>query len=56
MQALQYEADGYEKVSDFFSWTQEKLTDPLLIQIWDILLYQEFYADVHYQYMTLLEL
>ncbi len=56
VQALQYDHDGYSKVADFFPWTASKLTDKLLSSIWDILLYQEFCADINYQYMTLLEL
>lgn len=56
VQALQYKANGYEKVSDFFAWTANKLTDPLLCKIWDILCYSEFEADIFEQYFLLLEL
>ena len=56
VQALQYHADGYERVSDFFSWTDGKLSDPLLRKIWDILCYGEFEADIFEQYFLLLKL
>jgi hypothetical protein len=57
LQALHYFQLGhYDKIRDFFSWMKEKLSDPLLCKIWDILCYGEFDADIFEQYFLLLKL
>ena len=57
LQALHYFQLGhYDKIRDFFPWAEEKLSDPLLRKIWDILCYGEFEADIFEQYFLLLKL
>lgn len=56
VQALEYEKMWYDKVVDFYPDTQKKLTDPLLIKIFSILLKRK-YPNIPYfeQYLLLLE-
>lgn len=56
VQALHYARLGYENVHDFFPWAQEKLQDPLLVKIWNILIHRHFECDIFEQYFLLLEL
>ena len=55
VQALHYARLGYENVHDFFPWAQEKLQDPLLIKIWNILTRSCLDSDIFEQYFLLLE-
>lgn len=56
VQALVYERQHYD-VAEFFPYTFKKLRDPVLIQIYEILLEREFQTvDVYYQYYSLLRL
>lgn len=41
-QALEYERQGYKRMEEFYPWTLERLTDPLLIKICRILIKNEF--------------
>ena len=56
VQALYYWRLGYKRVQDFFPWTEEKLRDPLLVKIWNILIHSNFECDIFEQYFLLLEL
>lgn len=56
VQALEYEKMWFDKVVDFYPDTHKKLSDPLLIKVFAILLKRK-YPDVPYfeQYLLLLE-
>lgn len=56
VQALEYEKMWYDKVVDFYPDTHKKLSDPILIKIFTLLLKRK-YPDVAYfeQYLLLLE-
>jgi hypothetical protein len=56
VQALHYSRLGYEGVHDFFPWAQEKLQDPFLVKIWNILTHSQLKCDIFEQYFLLLEL
>lgn len=57
IQALEYEKEGYSSVTDFYPDTLQKLSDPTLKHIFEILLRKEFsHKSFYEQYFLLLEL
>lgn len=57
VQALEYEKIGHSSVTDFYPDTLQKLTDPTLKKIFEILLRKEFsHVSFYEQYFLLLEL
>jgi len=57
IQALEYEKLGHTSVVDFYPDTLQKLSDPILKQIFEILLRREFsHVSIYDQYFLLLEL
>jgi len=57
VQALEYEKKGHSSVTDFYPDTLQKLSDPTLKKIFEILLRKEFHHVSFYkQYFLLLEL
>ncbi len=42
VQALEYERQEYKRMEEFYPWTLERLTDPVLIKICKILIKKEF--------------
>ncbi|AHB41693.1 hypothetical protein P148_SR1C00001G0905 [candidate division SR1 bacterium RAAC1_SR1_1] len=56
VQAMEYEKLGYDNVKNFYPYTLERLRDPVLIKVLEILLKKEFTAiNAYDQYFTLLE-
>ncbi len=57
IQALEYEKIGYSSVTDFYPDTLQKLSDPTLKKIFEILLRKEFtHVSFYEQYFLLLGL
>lgn len=57
IQALEYEKEGHSSVTDFYPDTLQKLSDPILKKIFEILLRKEFaHVSFYEQYFLLLEL
>lgn len=56
IQAMEYEKLGHNQVTDFYNYTFNKLSDPVLINIFNILLKREFLNIwIYEQYFILLE-
>jgi 5'-deoxynucleotidase YfbR-like HD superfamily hydrolase len=56
IQAMEYEKLGYDNVRNFYPYTLERLTDPVLIKILKILLEKKYPTiNLYEQYFTLLE-
>lgn len=56
VQAMEYEKLWYDNVKNFYPYTLERLRDPVLIKVLEILLKKEFTAiNAYDQYFTLLE-
>lgn len=57
IQALEYEKMGHSSVTDFYPDTLQKLSDPILKKIFQILLRKEYtHVSFYEQYFLLLEL
>lgn len=57
IQALKYEKLGYSNLNGFYVYTKQKLTDPCLVKILEILHEKKFpLINVYDQYFTLLSL
>jgi 5'-deoxynucleotidase YfbR-like HD superfamily hydrolase len=57
IQALEYEKIGHSSVTDFYPDTLQKIFDPILKKIFEILLCREFtHVSFYEQYFLLLQL
>lgn len=56
VQALCYEKIWYDRMTDFYPYTRDRIIDPILLNIFDILMKKEFMLiDPYIQYFSLLE-
>ena len=56
IQSLSYQRQGYDRMDEFFPYTRDRITDPILLKIFDILMKKEFIdIDPYTQYFSLLE-